>query len=236
MTLLIILIACRAELPVTTDDNIIGHDPEYGTAEVTVTDDVPTDTGDSAEVVEDTAVEEVDCVFELVTTGNGRLEVGNELQMALNQASPSGMIVPGYKTEVLRFNMSSLHPECDAIEFNYIRIAVSASDNVGTRWLENVGSMEVFDLTVDLTTPALVDEEITTYDDGTYAIAAPEGSLTIHAGETHTLSVVMDTTGASVEWDDALQAKTNNPFHIAGTDERASVTVGEDVTGMPLVF
>ena len=57
---LITFIACRAEMPESDVDLMVGHDPEYGTASVTITDDVPTDTGDSAEVEEDTAVEEVE--------------------------------------------------------------------------------------------------------------------------------------------------------------------------------
>ncbi len=84
---LITFIACRAEMPESDVDLMVGHDPEYGTASVIITDDVPTDTGDTAEVEEDTAVEEVEqpCdSYELYVVGLSEDAIAQGYEIGVN--------------------------------------------------------------------------------------------------------------------------------------------------------
>ena len=231
MSLLITLLACRAELPTETND-IVGHDPEYGTAEVIITDDVPTDTGDSAEVEEDTAVEEDNCTFELIVSGNGRIEVSNELQFSLSR-SPDDSSKDGLQ-EVFRFNVTSLHPECGDMTADTASFKIDASDNDGgeTHWANGV-RIEMVNLSVSPATAIMTG--ITDMNSSGDIYGPLAGILTIPAGVTYTFAVFMETSGASS--DDMLQLALRQYMHILDTPETAAaVMMDDDLVGGAFIY
>jgi len=192
-------------------------------------------TGQNVDYVDDGAVpilaayvDNTTCNFEAVTVGNGRIEVSNELTGSLSSTSPSGASIPGY-IEVLRANITSEHEDCDDMMVNFLRLNINSTDNASTNW-NDVLEFDAYDLSTDPTTPVMTGEAML---DGT--LVSLVGNLEVLAGETITLSVWTDTSGASAVSDDALQLELENMLHIDSVDETIYF-MDLGVTGNTLVF
>ncbi|MFA6131055.1 MAG: hypothetical protein WC730_02245 [Patescibacteria group bacterium] len=186
------LAACNGDEILPTPASEVGYIEEEGEPEVGHTDlefeaDETTDTaetGDTADT-DDTGLSP-ECSFEVVTPGNGRWNVSNELTFSLNAGTPSGQVTPGY-VEVMRFNVASLHPECPAINLSMLRFWIYASDNESTEWADGKAVELKVDSSVVMTGETMFEGEW----------VGPTGSLVVPPGETQVVSVWVDTTGAA---------------------------------------
>ncbi|HCC83389.1 TPA: hypothetical protein DEP96_00905 [Candidatus Uhrbacteria bacterium] len=227
----VLALACRLPSESKSDTDV-GHDLDNDSAgQVDTGDTAGNETGDTnQDSATDTA--EPTCTFELVASGNGRIEVSNELQFSL-AASPSDSVYNGLQ-EVFRFNVTSLHPECGAVAADTASLEIDASDKDGgeNHWV-NGDQIEMIDLTDDPTTAVM--SGITEMNSGGDIYGPLSGILNIPAGETHTFAVFMDTSGASN--DDALRLTLRRYMHIIDTPESAAaVMMNDDLEGSTLTF
>ncbi len=239
---LFLLFACHVDR--TTDRTADGYGFEVSDPRTDFTPhEREEDIGDTGNPTQDTdtTIETGDtsastnCTFELVASGNGRIEVSNELQFSLSSLSPSGSGVPSYQ-EVFIFNIASLHTECGDVTADTASLEIFASDNNGgeTHWAVGV-EVAMVDLTVDPTAAIMTG---TTDMNSTDNIYGPlSGTLTVPAGEAHTFAVYMDTNGASASQDDTLKLKLRRYMHIVDTPETAAaVMMDEEIEGGTLTF
>lgn len=161
---------------------------------------------------------------------SGRLMIlrRSEPSFALSSASPSGPGVPG-RAETLRFNVASdSHGD---VAVNQLMFRVTATDNAGTGWndcgdgasTKRFGAHDLWNLydRDDLST-SISDEGDWSFlkADGSacgqaaepvaYAVLnlgadATTGPIDVPAGDTSTLSLYVDTTGASASDDDSVR-------------------------------
>ena len=220
LLILTLSIGCRA-VDTTSNNTNVGHNIDEVAASA--------DTGEGNEQIDtaiveedsvDTAVEEApNCAFEEVTTGNGRVTVGNEFQFALSEESPRGQAIFGYH-EVMRINVTSLHHECEDETITFMNMAILTTDNEATGWFAStVREVDVYDLSVwtgTAPTPSLTAEVIHADEEGGWA--GPQGSALITAGTTHVFGIWMDITGASADMDDMLQIHTGGSVHFEGSE------------------
>ena len=151
---------------------------------------------DTGDVAEDTGENADDCRFELQTT-DGTAEFGNELYQILSAATPTDKVAEGAKVEIMRFNMSATEGDCEMLWVTDLVVDVNITDNEGTDWA--LGN-EI--LIKNLSNGAVVMGPM--YYNGTREIVFTD-DFGIPAGETHTLGVFLDTTGAGL--DETVQAE-----------------------------
>lgn len=150
------------------------------------------------------------CEFDYATTGAGTITINNEVVATLSSASPSGASVPGYE-EVMRFNLTSLHSGCDDLIIGFMPMWVNATDNAGSGWDDDIGSVDVYNLSTDPSVVAMSGDL-----DGAWV--GTSGELVVPAGETITVSVWLDSTGASTTLDDSLQVELGGRLHLSGVE------------------
>ena len=207
------------------------NDPSKDTSD---TGDSGSDTADSGEDSGDTAETPKTCEFEIGTSGGGKTTIGNELLYSLSKSSPSGATVPGYN-EILRFNITSLHKDCDPLTISQMHIWQYVTDNAGTLWYGSMTrTVDLYNLSTDgLTAPAL-SGEVLADEDGLGGLAVVSGSLTIPPGVSYTIAVYVDTTGVSASHDDSIKAKVATTAQLEGLDTVFSL--GNSIEGGTLVF
>ncbi len=189
MILFISLFACTGDFAIPRLMEDTGAYAEQDTGE-----DTETDTGEALEDTGDTGDSADDCRFELQTV-DGTAEFGNELYQILSSSSPSGKINENESSEVMRFNVSATQGDCKMFTIADINMQVNVTDNNGTNWM--LGH-EV--LIKNLSTGGIWMGPMYLNEDSAMNFTDDFG---LPAGETHTLGVFMDTTGAGM--DDTVQ-------------------------------
>lgn len=237
---LVVASACRAT-PEEKSSDTAGHNLEDSAGQADTAEDTGVETGvvdtDTAQET-DTATDETgdtaepDCTFELVASGNGRIEVNNELRFSLAEC-PSDAVYDGLQA-VFCFNVTSLHPECGTVAADTASFNIEASDNNGgeNHWASGV-RIEMVDLTIDPSAAVMTGTTVMNTNGDIYG--PHSGILAVPAGDTHTFAVFMDTSGASSG--DMLKLALRRYMHIVDSPESASaVMMNDDLEGGELTL
>lgn len=140
------------------------------------------------------------------------------LQVVLDSVSPSGAAIPGLDS-VMRINVSALDSGCDAITVNRMMIDMNASDNAGSKWVRRAARGGI--TLEDVDTGAVVASGVASKILGTTVRFAVE-PFVLNSGETKTLDVYLDTSGASALMDDSVQLEVA-VNGLRWSDERRTV-------------
>lgn len=167
-----------------------------------------------------------------VHTVNGDRSMRAYLQVVLDSASPSGAAIPGLDS-ALRINVSALDSGCDAVTVNRMTIDMSASDNAGSKWIRRSGRSGI--TLEDVDTGVVVASGVASRILGNTVRFAVD-PFVLNSGETKTLDVYLDTSGASALMDDSVQLEVA-ANGIRWSDERRTIQeMNGAVVGGAIVF
>jgi hypothetical protein len=173
---------------------------EDDTGAVVEDDTAVEDTAVEDTAVEDTAVEdtgaEPSCEFE-VETWDGVVAMGNTMTISLSPYSPGGASIPG-TIEVLRLDFQVDNMKCDNLSLLGFTVFGLWTD------IENSGWSPTDIHAVDLTTNTELGYAGTSQP-GSIVYAGFEMNMEIEAGNTHSVAIFANLSGASAAEDDSVR-------------------------------
>jgi hypothetical protein len=168
------------------------------------------------------------CSFPVELATGDVVNLPNEVQLTLSASSPSGAKVPGVQ-EVLRFNLSVVHPECPDITFTGGRLRFNWTINGITVW--EPADVTMYNLSTDGLAASIWGPEPLLV-----AYAYPEVAEIIPAGATHTFSVYADLSQASAANDDSVSVNFESNSLVVEIDGVEYWLLHDPVTGGTLIF
>lgn len=162
----------------------------------------------------------------------GKSTMSANFVTSLDTSTPSGESTPDVHS-LLRLNVSALDENCDNVTVQRMVFDLTATDNAASGWIRRAARSGI--TLEDVATGDVVAVGVPQRILGT-SVRFATGSFSLKSGETRTLDVYVDMSGASAELDDTVQLSLTQNGTVWSDEHKSVRAMSEALFGSTVFF